>query len=85
VHDAVSPHSALQRPGDYGYSWHLTAYRAADTTYNAFEAQGNGGQFVVAVPRLRLVVGIMAANYGNYGTWRTFHDLIEQYVVAACR
>jgi CubicO group peptidase (beta-lactamase class C family) len=85
VREATSPHSGLQHPGDYGYSWHLTTYRGAGTTYHAFEAQGNGGQFVVVVPKLGLVVGIMAANYGNYGTWGHFHDLIEQYVVAACR
>ncbi len=84
VHDAVSPHSGLNAPNDYGYGWHLTRYRTASATYDAFEAQGNGGQFVIVVPRLRLVVGIMAANYGNHGTWGRFRDLVERYIVAAC-
>jgi CubicO group peptidase (beta-lactamase class C family) len=81
----VSPHSGLNQPDDYGYGWHLTHYHASGVTYGAYEAQGNGGQFVVVVPRLRLVVGIMAANYGNFRTWGRFHDLIERYIVAACR
>ena len=85
VRDAVSPHSGLNQPDDYGYGWHLTHYHASGVTYGAYEAQGNGGQFVVVVPRLRLVVGIMAANYGNFRTWGRFHDLIERYIVAACR
>jgi hypothetical protein len=85
VRDAVSPHSGLNAPNDYGYGWHLTQYRTSSATYTAFEAQGNGGQLLIVVPRLRLVVGIMAANYGDYRTWGTFHDLVERYIVAACR
>lgn len=84
VRDAVSPHSGLHTPNDYGYGWHLTQYHSARAIYDAFEAQGNGGQLVIVVPRLRLVVGIMAANYGNFGTWGRFHDLVERYIVAAC-
>jgi CubicO group peptidase (beta-lactamase class C family) len=85
VQDATSAHSGLNAPNDYGYGWHLTTYRAHSVTYRAFEAQGNGGQLLVVVPRLKLVVQILAANYGDYMTWRTFRDLVERYVVAACR
>jgi CubicO group peptidase (beta-lactamase class C family) len=83
--DAVSSHSGLNAPNDYGYAWHLTVYRTASATYDAFEAQGNGGQLLIVLPRLRLVVGIMAANYGDYRTWGKFHELVEQYIVAACQ
>jgi CubicO group peptidase (beta-lactamase class C family) len=83
--DATKPHSGLNEPNDYGYAWHLTTYRVHDVTYHAFEAQGNGGQYLAVVPALKLVVEIMAANYGDYRTWSKFHDLIQDYVVSACR
>ena len=82
---AVRPQSGLTAPGDYGYAWHLTTYAANGTTFPAYEAQGNGGQYLIVVPKLQLVIGILSANYGDYFTWRTFHDLIAQPIVAACR
>jgi hypothetical protein len=33
--------------------------------YRSFAAAGNGGQFVIAVPELELVVMIAAGNYGD--------------------
>ena len=82
--DAVAPHSGLTTPGDYGYSWHRTSYVVAGTTLRAFEAQGNGGQYLIVVPERQLVIEITAANYGDYRTWQTFHDSIAQPIVAAC-
>jgi CubicO group peptidase (beta-lactamase class C family) len=41
VRDAVSPHSGLNAPHDYGYGWHSTQYHTSSATYDAFEAQGN--------------------------------------------
>jgi CubicO group peptidase (beta-lactamase class C family) len=67
-----------------GYGWHRHRLAAAGRTYDEYEASGNGGQFLIVVPQLDLVVVITAGNYGQYGIWRTFRDeFVPRYVLAA--
>ena len=56
-----------------GYAWHLHSITAGDKTYKSYEASGNGGQMVVVVPELDLVVGLTGGNYMEgfvWGKWR---------------
>ncbi len=68
VHDAVTAHSGLNGPNDYGYGWHLTHYHTSSATYDAFEAQGNGG-------RIRDRRSALAIGRGNHGRqlWQLRH------------
>lgn len=69
-----------------GYDWHLHELTAAGRTYREYEANGNGGQFLIVLPELDLVVVFTAANYGSYGVWRKFRDeLVPEYIIAATR
>ncbi len=77
------PHSTLENH-NYGYGWHLGEYSVAGRTYRRVEAGGNGGQFVIVVPDLDLVVMFTAANYGDYRTWSKYRDeLVPQYIIPA--
>ena len=71
--------------GSDGYGWHRHTLTAVGRTFESYEASGNGGQFLIVVPKLELVVVLTAGNYGQFPVWRTFRDeLVPEYVLAAC-
>jgi len=84
VERSVQAHSSLEQPNDYGYTWHLNEYKVGGKTYRAYNAGGNGGQLVIVIPDLDLVVMFTAGNYGDYMTWSKFgNELVPQYVIPA--
>lgn len=84
VEEATSAHAGLNEADDYGYGWWRIRYAVGDKRYDAFYASGNGGQLLVVVPSLELVVQLNAGNYGNYGTWRKFRDeWVPKHIIAA--
>ena len=67
-----------------GYAWHRSVLKVGDRTYQEYEANGNGGQFVMVVPELDLVVTFTAGNYMGYGVWRHFRDtLLTEAIIPA--
>ena len=61
---ASSPHFPLGRR-QYGYLWWVDDRPYKDRTVRAVMALGNGGQIVMAVPELDLVVTFMGGNYSD--------------------
>jgi CubicO group peptidase (beta-lactamase class C family) len=69
---------------DYGYTWHLHQVQVAGGTHGEYVAEGNGGQLVIVIPDLDVVVLFTAGNYGNFPTWRKyFEELVPQYIIPA--
>jgi CubicO group peptidase (beta-lactamase class C family) len=66
-----------------GFGWHRHVLRAHGRDYQTYEAGGNGGQFVVVVPALELVVATTAGNYGQYAAWRRTREALVPAVMAA--
>ena len=64
VERATSPLVPLGRR-KYGYLWWIDDRPYKDRTLRAVMALGNGGQIVMAVPELDLVVAFMGGNYGD--------------------
>ena len=60
--------------GNDGYAWHRSDLKSGTRTYREYEANGNGGQFLIVVPELDLAVVFTAGNYGDYRVWRWFRD-----------
>jgi CubicO group peptidase (beta-lactamase class C family) len=84
VAHSTSCQSKVKSPCEEGYGWHLHTFDVGGRSYRAYEANGNGGQFLIVVPDLDLVVAITAGNYGNYRVWRKFRDeLVPNYILAA--
>lgn len=68
-----------------GYGWHRHVLRVGGRDYQSYEAGGNGGQFVVVVPDLALVVATTAGSYGQYAAWRRIREELVTAVMAAVR
>jgi CubicO group peptidase (beta-lactamase class C family) len=68
-----------------GYAWHRYTLQVGGQAYQEYEASGNGGQLVIVVPALDLVVGFTAGNYNQYRTvWRKFRDeWLGEYIISA--
>jgi CubicO group peptidase (beta-lactamase class C family) len=67
-----------------GYAWHLNTLKSGGRTYSEYEASGNGGQLLMVIPELDLVVVFTAGNYQNFGVWGRFRDdLVPNAIIPA--
>ncbi|HEY0931222.1 MAG TPA: serine hydrolase [Gemmatimonas sp.] len=75
----------ISRPdsSDDGYGWHRNVLAARGRTFQTYSAGGNGGQFLVVVPELRLTVVVTAGNYGQYDVWRKIRDQLVPMIMEA--
>ena len=69
--------------GSDGLAWHRYTVRAGGREWQEVEANGNGGQMVMVVPELQLVVGVTAGNYNRYGTWRRLREEVLPAIIAS--
>ncbi len=90
VADSISVHShfaesrSLGQKHEYGYGWHIHELKSGENTYRVFAAEGNGGQFVIVVPELDLVVGITGGSYGEFDQWYPWElELLPKYILPA--
>jgi CubicO group peptidase (beta-lactamase class C family) len=68
----------------YGYGWHTRVHKAGNKTYRDYFMGGNGGQNVIILPALDMVVVFSGGNYGEakkFFRWES--ELLPQYVIAA--
>jgi CubicO group peptidase (beta-lactamase class C family) len=69
---------------DYGYGWHLYHFEVGDHRYRAYAAGGNGGQIVMVIPDLDLVVGFTGGAYGEFAKWYKWQtELVPQFIIPA--
>lgn len=80
---SVARHTTFGPNHDYGYAWHLHTFTVGGHDYRGYAAEGNGGQFVIVVPELDLVVAITAGNYGQFSVWYPLQELVTEYVIPA--
>jgi CubicO group peptidase (beta-lactamase class C family) len=80
---SVTRHATFGPNHDYGYAWHLHSFPVNGHNYRGYAAEGNGGQFVIVIPELELVVAITAGNYGQFSVWYPLQHLVTDYVIPA--
>jgi CubicO group peptidase (beta-lactamase class C family) len=67
----------------YGYLWWVIEYPYHGRTVRAFFAGGNGGQVVMGVPDLDLVIAFYGGNYGDQTSLIPQRVYIPQYILEA--
>lgn len=67
----------------YGYLWWVMEYPYQGRTLQAFYAGGNGGQVVMGIPELDLVVAFYGGNYSDPVMFRTQQRFVPEYVLPA--
>ena len=71
------------RDRDYGYQWWIQEYPHGEGTVQAFFAGGNGGQVVIGVPELDLLVTFYAGNYSDPVLYVIQEEFVPRYVLPA--
>lgn len=80
----MAPHVHIdEERGDYGYLTWLPVFRIGDREIHAAGMFGNGGNKVVVVPELDLVIVITTTNYGQRGGHAMTDKLIADYILKA--
>jgi len=79
---SVAPLYELRERG-YGYLWWIKEYTYRGKTITAFFAGGNGGQVVIGVPELDLVVTFLAGNYSDRVSFRIQEEFFPEYILPA--
>lgn len=67
----------------YGYFWWVIEYPYKGRTVRAFFAGGNGGQVVMGIPELDLVVAIYGGNYSDPVLYTAQQKYVPQYILPA--
>jgi CubicO group peptidase (beta-lactamase class C family) len=81
-HSTFPPNIKDEPEHDYGYGWHERNFiKVGDHVYRDYAAGGNGGQLVIVIPDLDMVVGINGGSYGDFRWYRWELDLLPQYIV----
>ncbi len=90
VEHSISDHSsftpALDIEGEhrYGYGWHIHDLKFGGRVLRDYGAGGNGGQLVIVIPKLDMVVGINGGSYGEFRKWYRWElELVPQYIISA--
>ena len=84
VSDATRAHSSINAPNDYGYGWWIRDVNVGGRTYHTFRAAGNGGQMVIVIPELDIVVTFMGGNYNQGPVWWRWNDeFVPKFIIPA--
>lgn len=84
VERSTAQHATMEPGRTYGYTWWRHEFRVGDHVYSEYEAGGNGGQLVMVIPELDLVVMFTGGNYNHVALWRKFREeLLPQFILSA--
>jgi CubicO group peptidase (beta-lactamase class C family) len=67
----------------YGYLWWIKDYPYRGGSVRAYYASGNGGQYVIVVPKLDMVVAFYGGNYNDRAARISQEEWVPRYVLAA--
>ncbi len=86
LHAEFARDRSLSHEHGYGFGWHLHHLQDGNhgKVYEVFAAEGNGGQFVIVVPVLDMVIGITGGAYGEFDQWYRWElELVPHFILPA--
>jgi CubicO group peptidase (beta-lactamase class C family) len=83
-HSTFAPNLKDEPQHDYGYGWHERNFiKVGDRVFRDYLAGGNGGQLIIVIPDLDMVVSINGGSYGDFRWYRWELDLLPQFIIPA--
>lgn len=83
-HGDMPPRMDIDLKHGYGYGWHFRDYRAKGHVLHYYWAGGNGGQLVIVVPELDMVVGFTGGDYTEFRKYLRWEiELMPQFIFSA--
>jgi len=82
VRKALTPQAEMWGE-KYGLGWWLISYPYEDRQVRAFYAGGNGGQYIIGIPELDLVILFYGANYNQNVMHKTKREYVPDYILKA--
>ena len=79
----TAPRYPMYGPLKYGYLWWMREYMYEGRALPTYFASGNGGQIVMVIPDLDMVIAGYAGNYNERAAGELTGRLIPQYVLPA--
>jgi CubicO group peptidase (beta-lactamase class C family) len=73
---------AIPQPTYYGYYWYREEIRTGALRENVLFASGNGGQYIMIIENLGLVVVFTQGNYNSWKAKKAF-DLLARFILPA--
>jgi CubicO group peptidase (beta-lactamase class C family) len=83
VKRSVLPSLRIDEKTEYGYLWWLRTFASSGKNWPAWFMSGNGGNKVVVVPELSLVVVLTSVNYNTKGMHLVTDRLLQDHVLGA--
>jgi CubicO group peptidase (beta-lactamase class C family) len=83
VRASLQAQVTIDEKTEYGYLWWLKSFGAGDKKVAAFFMSGNGGNKIVGIPALDMVVAITSTNYNTRGMHEQTEKLLVDYILAA--
>ncbi|MGI8401819.1 MAG: serine hydrolase domain-containing protein [Gemmatimonadaceae bacterium] len=83
VKRSTVPRYPMQRQQKYGYLWWMLEFPYKGRTLQSYFMAGNGGQIVLVIPELDLVIASYAGNYNEAAGVALTTTLIPQYILPA--
>lgn len=83
VRTSTQPHARIDESTEYGYLWWLKSFKYGEISYPAFFMTGNGGNKVVAIPKLDMVVVMTSTNYNTRGMHEQTEKILTDYILAS--
>lgn len=84
INISTSPYIAtpegVRHSDAYGYQWWLFTYNIQEQEIFSYSARGWGGQYIIVLPGLNVVVVFTG---GNYATYPPCHHLMATYILPA--
>lgn len=73
---------AIPQPTYYGYYWYKEEIKTNTFCETVLFASGNGGQYIMVIERLGVVVVFMQGNYNSWKAKKAF-DLLVKFIIPA--
>ena len=83
-HGDMKPRMDIDVKHGYGYAWHFRAHKANGQTIHYYWAAGNGGQLIIVIPELDMVVGFTGGDYAQFRKYLRWEiELMPRYIFPA--